>query len=37
MVSKQVTDLEKSARAVAATAETHASQIAAGFDRELEA
>jgi len=35
MASKQVTDREKSARAVAAAAETHASQIAAGFDRAL--
>ena len=35
MTSKQVTDREKSARAVAAAAETHASQIAAGFDRAL--
>ena len=35
MASKQVTDREKSARAVAAAAETHAAQIAAGFAREL--
>jgi hypothetical protein len=35
MHSKQVTDREKSARAVAAAAETHATHIAAGFDREL--
>jgi hypothetical protein len=35
MTSKQVTDREKSARAVGAAAETHAAQIAAGFTREL--
>src|SRR5262245_28458075 len=35
MASKQVTDREKSARAVAAAAETHAAQIAQGFLREL--
>ena len=35
MPSKQVTDREKSARAVAAAAETHAAQIAQGFAREL--
>lgn len=35
MPSKQVTDREKSARAVAAAAETHAPQIVAGFSREL--
>ena len=34
MTSKQVTDREKSARAVGAAAETHAVQIAAGFNRE---
>jgi hypothetical protein len=37
MTSKQVTDREKSARAVGAAAETHAAQIAAGFARELTA
>jgi len=35
MASKQVTDREKSTRAVAAAAETHAADIAAGFQREL--
>jgi hypothetical protein len=35
MTSKQVTDREKSARAVEAAARTHAAQIAAGFTREL--
>lgn len=35
MPSKQVTDREKSARAVEAAARTHAAQIAAGFTREL--
>jgi hypothetical protein len=35
MTSKQVTDREKSARAVGAAAKTHAAQIAAGFNREL--
>lgn len=35
MTSKLVTDREKSARAVEAAAETHAAQIAAGFQREL--
>ncbi|MFS8072104.1 MAG: hypothetical protein ACMG6S_37520, partial [Byssovorax sp.] len=35
MLSKQVTDREKSARAVEAAAKTHAAQIAAGFTREL--
>ena len=35
MASKQVTDREKSSRAVAAAANTHALEIAAGFEREL--
>jgi hypothetical protein len=35
MPSKQVTDREKSARAVTAAAETHAASIAQGFAREL--
>lgn len=35
MTSKQVTDREKSARAVGAAAETHGAQIGAGFTREL--
>jgi hypothetical protein len=37
MTSKQVNDREKSARAVGAAAETHATQIAAGFTRALTA
>lgn len=35
MASKQVTDREKSTRAVVAAADTHAADIAAGFAREL--
>lgn len=35
MTSKQVTDREKSARAVEAAATTHAAQIALGFERDL--
>ena len=35
MASKQVTDREKSSRAVVAAARTHGEEIAAGFEREL--